>query len=84
MAFDLDFQADSVTYSAVKGAPDGEKETMPFTVTPLREGQIAVCWVDRTGYVLQIEDFKQGTVHSFVTLKNGQPPLLQGSLKKVR
>lgn len=85
MAFDLEFQKDSLTYYAVKGAPTGEKETVPYTVTPLRDGQFAVRWVDRTGYVVHVEDFKQGTVHSFVTtLKNGQPLLLQGTFTKVR
>jgi hypothetical protein len=85
MAFDLDFQSEtSMTFYASNGAPDGEKETVTYTITPLRDGQFAVRWSDKTGFVVHIEDFQQKTVHSFVTLPDGKPLLLQGSLTKIR
>lgn len=84
MAFDLEFQSDSLTYYAIKGAPSYEKETVSYTATSLRDGQFGIRWIDHTGYVVHIEDFAQGTVHSFVTLKNGQQILMQGTFNRIR
>jgi hypothetical protein len=84
MAFDLGFQRDALTYHAVKGTLGDEKETVFYMATSLRDGQFGVRWADRTGYVVHIEDFTQGMVHSFVPRKEGQQLLKQGTFNTVR
>lgn len=86
MAFDLDFQsATSMTFTAAGGQQQGAKpETVAYTVTPLREGQFAVRWKDSVGYVVHVQDYQAGTVHSFVTLFDGRPMESSGTLRRVR
>ncbi|HVT04243.1 MAG TPA: hypothetical protein VHL58_12820 [Thermoanaerobaculia bacterium] len=85
IALDLDFSsAGQMTFTGTQGSVKGDQQTVSYTVTPLRPGLFAVTWAEKQGKIVQIEDFEQGTLHSFVTLSSGHTAHLSGRLTRVR
>lgn len=82
-AAELDFDAvqNTVTFLVTRGSVLGKSETLPFNAREIRDGVWLVTWQEADLLtVVQVQDFKAGTVMSAVTTADQQFVQLNGSI----
>ncbi|AEY87000.1 hypothetical protein SHJG_1725 [Streptomyces hygroscopicus subsp. jinggangensis 5008] len=74
-----------MTFTVVAGGglvPDGYVETVAITAVEIRPDVFLISWKEESGATItHLEDFERGVVHSRITLPDGTPLALTGTIK---
>ncbi|KOG74274.1 MULTISPECIES: MoaF-related domain-containing protein [Streptomyces] len=74
-----------MTFTVVAGGgmvPDGYVETVAITAVEIRPDVFLTSWTEESGAnIVHLEDFERGVVHSRITLPDGTPLALTGTIK---
>lgn len=74
-----------MTFTVVAGGgmvPDGYVETVAITAAEIRPDVFLTSWKEQSGAtVTHLDDFERGVVHSRITLPDGTPLALTGTIK---
>jgi hypothetical protein len=77
--------AERMTFTVVAGGgmvPDGYVETVATTAVEIRPDVFLISWKEESGAnITHLEDFEHGVVHSRITLPDGTPLALTGTIK---
>ncbi|MEU2228105.1 MULTISPECIES: hypothetical protein [unclassified Streptomyces] len=86
LTLEEDFESDKrMTFTVVAGGgmvPDGYVETVDITAVEIRPDVFLTSWTEESGAnITHVEDFERGVVHSRITLPDGTPLAITGTIK---
>ncbi|GAB7101717.1 hypothetical protein JCM4814A_00310 [Streptomyces phaeofaciens JCM 4814] len=86
LSLEMRFESDKrMTFTVVNGGglvPDGHTETVAVTSQEVRPEVFLTSWKEESGaFVTHLEDVERGRVYSRITLPDGSPIALTGTIK---
>lgn len=86
LTLEMRFESDDrMTFTVVKGGdlvPDGHTETVAITSAEIRPQVFLTSWKEESGATItHLEDIERGQVHSRITLPDGTPLALTGTIR---
>ncbi|MEU7473506.1 hypothetical protein AB0A94_34175 [Streptomyces sp. NPDC044984] len=86
LTLEMRFQAGGrMTFTVVEGGdlvPNGHTETVGITSAEIRPEVFLTSWKEESGATItHLEDFERGRVHSRITLPDGTPLALTGTIE---
>jgi hypothetical protein len=86
LSLEMRFESDKrMTFTVVNGGglvPDGHTETVAVTSQEIRPEVFLTSWKEESGaFVTHLEDVERGRVYSRITLPDGSPIALTGTIK---